>query len=147
MTLLQTHGAAMEGIHSRSEYWRLEGGMRVNRDWLVGVGTQDVPLTSHDGLSQLYATALFNPGRGHWIYQAGVGSSTYSADDDSTLKAKYKGVGAQVGAGYDWTVGGIEDVHLGMRLNLEYSWLGDRNDGAGSLDHSRVSFGFSASFY
>ncbi len=76
-----------------------------------------------------------------------MGSSTYSANDDSPLKAKYKGVGAQLVAGYDWTVGGIEDVHLGMRLNLEYSWLGDRNDGAGSLDHSRLSFGFSASFY
>ncbi len=36
---------------------------------------------------------------------------------------------------------------MGMRLNLEYSWLGDRNDGSGSLDHARVSFGYSISFY
>jgi hypothetical protein len=147
LTELQTHGAAMDGIKSSSEYWRIEGGVRVNREWLVGVGTQDVPLSSSDGLSQLYVTALFNPGRGHWIYQAGVGSSSYTADDDSPFKAKYKGTGAQLGAGYDWTVGGIEDVHLGMRLNFEYSWLGDRNDGSGSLNHSRISFGFSASFY
>jgi hypothetical protein len=49
--------------------------------------------------------------------------------------------------GRDWTPGGIDDVHLGVRLNYEYSRLGAAHTGPGSFNHSRLSLGFSASFY
>jgi hypothetical protein len=141
-------------LDSHDTYWRLEGGVRVSRNWLVGVGTQEISLNSSEKLSQLYGTVLFKPDRGPWLFQAGAGSARYSrkiAIFNGTSfvegKDKYKGLAVDLGVGRDWSPGGIDDVHLGVRLNYEYSGLGASRTGPGSYNHSRLSLGFSASFY
>jgi hypothetical protein len=147
LEMLQPHGSAMNDIDKSSEYWKLEAGMRVGKDWLVGAGVHGIPLASANKMTQLYGTAIFNPGRGPWLYQAALGSATYKVNfSGSDFDEKYSGLGAQLGIGRDWTPASIDDAHLGVRLTFEYSWLGERA-GGGSLDHSRVGLGFSMSFY
>jgi hypothetical protein len=151
LEMLQSRGDAMYDIDKSSVYWKIEAGMRVNRDWLVGVGVNGIPLDSANKMTQLYGTAIFNPGRGPWLYQVALGQATYQVNvGGKTFDEKYSGLGAQLGVGRDWTPASIDDVHLGVRLTFEYSWLGARDEGfgvGGSLNHSRVSLGFSMSFY
>jgi hypothetical protein len=128
--------------------------MRVFGNWLVGVGTQQISLNSSAKLSQVYGTVLFNPARGPWLLQAGAGSARYAysyalfnGSSFVEAKDKYKGLALNLGVGRDWVPGGIDDVHLGVRLTYEYSRLGAANFGPGSYNHSRLSLGLSASFY
>jgi hypothetical protein len=51
-----------------------------------------------------------------------------------------------LGVGFDWTPK-IEDAHFGVRATWEYSALGHADLGPGTLNHSRISVGASASFY
>ncbi len=148
LEMLQPDGDAQEDIEKSSNYWKLEAGGRVTRDWLVGAGTQSISLASFNKITQLYGTVIYNPERGPWLYQAALGQSTYKVNfAGSDFDEKYSGPGAQLGVGYDWTPRTIDDAHFGVRLTFEYSWLGQRDGGVGSLDHSRVSLGFSMSFY
>jgi hypothetical protein len=136
-----------DGMDKTDTFWKLEGGMRVWRGWLAGVGYQRIDLNSIENLSQAYATVLFNPGRGPWLFQAGLGQARYSLDV-GFLKEKLTGLAVNLGAGWDWTPATIDDVHFGIRVTYEYSRLGKaENFAAESFDHSRVSFGLSASFY
>lgn len=150
LTFLQRSGAAMEELNSSSQYWRIAGGMRLHPEWMIGIGTHDVPLASYNKLSQLYATVLFNPDRGPWVYEAALGKAKYRAAYSdglgSTLHERHSGLSISLGAGYDWTPS-IRDIHVGARLNLEYSRLGQADLGPGSFNHSRLSLGVSASFY
>jgi len=150
VAFLQRHGEAMRELDSSSQYWKLEGGMRLNKEWLVGVGTQHIGLANYNRLSQLYGTVLFNPDRGRWLYQAGLGSARYSASYATMggipLEEKHKGLAVNLGVGLDWTPK-IEDIHFGARLTYEYSDLGAASLGPGSFNHSRLSLGFSMSFY
>lgn len=146
LVAIQRRTAAMDDVDSHDTYWRLEGGLRVRGDWLVGVGTQHISLNSSQDLSQLYGTVLFIPHRGPWLVQAGVGSAKYS-NSGLIPEEKYRGLALDLGVGRDWIPGGIDDLHLGVRLTYEYSRLGAADDGTGSFNHSRLSLGFSASFY
>jgi hypothetical protein len=147
LVAIQRSTVAMDNVDSHDTYWRLEGGMRMARDWLVGVGTQRISLNSIEKLSQVYGTAIFNPGRGPWLYQAGLGSARYAFASGSFFEEKHQGLAVDLGVGRDWSPGGIDDVHLGVRLVYEYSRLGAADNGPGSFNHSRLSLGFSASFY
>lgn len=148
LEMLQPDGAAQEDIKKSSTYWKVEAGGRLNREWLLGVGTQEISLASYNKINQLYGTVIYNPGRGPWLYQASLGQATYKVNFlGSEFDEKYSGPGAQLGVGYDWTPQSIDDAHLGLRLTFEYSWLGQRDGGVGSLNHSRVGLGFSISFY
>jgi hypothetical protein len=139
--------SAMEGMDKSDTFWKLEGGMRLWRGWLVGVGYQRIDLNSIEHLSQAYGTVLFNPGRGPWVFQAGLGQAKYSFDG-GFFEEKLKGLAVNLGAGYDWTPASIDDVHFGVRVTYEYSRLGAAEAFApGSFNHSRVSFGLTASFY
>lgn len=149
LAFVQRHGAALQALDSSSQYWRIEGGMRLNKEWMVGVGTQHVPLSRYNRLTQLYGTVVFNPDRGPWLYQAGLGKARYSATYDSggvPAYEKHTGLAVNLGVGFDWTPK-IEDVHFGARLTYEYSRLGQADLGPGSFNHSRISVGMSASFY
>jgi hypothetical protein len=138
---------AMQGMDKSDTFWKLEGGMRVWRGWLVGVGYQRIDLNSFEHLSQVYGTVLFNPGRGPWLFQAGVGQARYSYDG-GFFEEKLKGLAVNLGGGYDWTPASVDDVHFGVRVTWEYSRLGPAEAFApGSFNHSRLSFGLSASFY
>ncbi len=146
---VQRHGVALQELDSSSQYWRIEGGMRVNKEWMVGIGTQHVPLSFYNRLTQIYGTVVFNPGRGPWLYEAGLGKAKYRAVYDGgggALYERHSGLAVNVGAGLDWTPK-IEDVHFGVRVTYEYSGLGRADLSSGTLNHSRVSVGFSASFY
>jgi len=146
---LQRHGAALKELDSSSEYWRIEGGMRLNKEWMVGVGTQHVPLSFYNRLTQLYGTVVFNPGRGRWLYEAGLGKAKYKAGYSTggpPVYERHSGLAVNAGVGLDWTPK-IEDVHFGARLTWEYSALGKADLGPGTFNHSRVSIGVSASFY
>lgn len=148
-TYLQRDGAAMEELDSTSQYWRIEGGMRLNREWMVGIGTQHVPMANYNRLRQVYGTVVFNPDRGRWLYQAGVGKAKYLARYSTggpIIYERHSGLALNLAVGLDWTPK-IEDVHFGARLNYEYSRLGDADLGPGSFNHSRISIGVSASFY
>jgi hypothetical protein len=148
LEMLQPDGAAQEDIKKNSSFWKVEAGGRLNREWLVGAGTQAISLESFNKITQLYGTVIYNPGRGPWLYQAALGQATYKVNfSGRDFDEKYTGPGAQLGVGYDWTPDTVNDVHLGMRLTFEYSWLGQRDGGLGSLNHSRVGLGLSISFY
>jgi hypothetical protein len=149
LAFVQRHGAAMQELDSSSQYWRIEGGMRLNEEWMVGVGTQHVPLSRYNRLRQLYGTVVFNPGRGPWLYEAGLGKAKYKATYDAgglPVYEKHSGLAVNLGVGFDWTPK-IDDVHFGVRATYEYSSLGHADLGPGSFNHSRVSIGASASFY
>jgi hypothetical protein len=154
LSFLQRHGAAMKELNSSSQYWRIAGGMRISEEWLVGVGTQRVPLSRYNGMSQLFGTVIFNPDQGPLLYEAGLGKARYRATyvlattDGAGLRLyeRHSGLAVNLGVGYDWTPK-IEDVHFGVRLTYEYSSLGHADLGPGSFNHSRLSLGFSASFY
>ena len=149
LAFVQRHGAALQELDSSSQYWRIEGGMRLNKEWMVGIGTQHVPLAFYNRLRQVYGTVIFNPGRGPWLYEAGVGKATYKATYDgggAPVYERHSGLALNVGVGLDWTPK-IEDVHFGVRATFEYSRLGHADLFPGTLNHSRVSVGFSASFY
>jgi len=151
---IQGKTEAMDNVDSHDTYLRLEGGVRAYGNWRVGVGMEQISLNSSAKLSQLYGTVLFNPARGPWLVQGGVGSARYSYSfqyfNGSSFvedKDKYKGLALNLAVGRDWIPGGIDDVHLGVRLNYEYSRLGAAHFGPGSYNHARLGLGFSASFY
>lgn len=149
LAFVQRHGAALQELDSSSEYWRIEGGMRLNKEWMIGVGTQHIPLSFYNRLRQVYGTVVFNPGRGPWLYEAGLGQAKYRAVYDGggiAVYERHSGLAVNLGVGLDWTPK-IEDVHFGARVTYEYSHLGRADLGPGSFNHSRVSVALSASFY
>jgi hypothetical protein len=165
MNYLQRNSDAMKAVDGSNAYWKLEGGMRLAKEWLAGIGFQEIAVSSDtcslveiqffgcedksEKLTQWYATVVFNPRRGKWLYQAGLGRAKYSNTFDTTTfeREKHKGLGLHLGAGFDWTPQSIDDVHIGARLTYEYARLGQHSDGLGSYAHSRLSVGFSLSFY
>jgi hypothetical protein len=149
LAFVQRHGQALRELDSSSQYWRIEGGMRLNKEWMVGIGTQHIPLAYYNRLRQLYGTVVFNPDRGPWLYEAGLGKAKYKATYDGggfPLYEKHSGLAVNLGVGFDWTPK-IEDAHFGVRATWEYSALGHADLGPGTLNHSRISVGASASFY
>lgn len=165
MNYLQRNSDAMKAIDGSNQYWKLEGGMRVARQWLAGVGYQEIAISSyqcstseivllgcedrHEKMTQFYATVVFNPRGSIWVYQAGLGTTRYSNTYDANTQGseKHKGLGVQLGVGLDWTPKSIDDVHAGVRVTYEYADLGQNSAGLGSYAHSRLSIGLSLSFY
>lgn len=165
MNYLQRRSDAMKAIDGSNQYWKLEAGMRVAKQWLAGIGYQEIAISSdecsqlevvlfgcedrHEKMTQLYATVVFNPRGSIWVYQAGLGTTKYSNTFNASSQGpeKHKGLGVQLGAGLDWTPKTVDDVHVGVRLTYEYADLGQNSVGLGSYAHSRLSIGLSLSFY
>lgn len=162
INVLQRGAARMQDFDQANPYWKWELGVHPLRDWLFGVGRQKVILSSYDcsaeeatigcadfaeNFSRLYATALFNPHRGHWLVQAGLGSAKYRSGyaGGSPFNESRSGWGANFGVGFDWSP--VGDLHLGMRASYEYSRFGAHGSGPDSLSHSSGGLAFCISWY
>lgn len=137
----------------------VEGGIRLRRHWLLGVGGDAGRLGSYpcreaifcDSIRQefhnVYLLAGLNPDGGPWTFQVGAGPATYEmTDDDDYAFADSMGYAWKASVGYSFHPAGSR-LHFGLRASYVQADPGDFGgngdaDGLGSAAYKAVLLGF-----